>query len=227
MNLGHSILARTGRLAAGWAAALALVSGCTVMPWEDENRPPASVENRRVPEARPAKPEAKPQQARMAEPKSDADNAELRRVIDRQSRRIAELEARPAETSSGETRQVTDLLAFAHRLATLSPDEQGREYDAARQDNARETTVYSRLRLALVLSTPGTAFQDDARAVSLLEPVAAQPARGPLRQLAVMVHGLVGERVRDQKRVAQLKEQIDGLRAIDRSLIDREPGRGK
>jgi hypothetical protein len=226
VNLGHSIFARAGRLAAGWTAAVVLVAGCTVMPWEDENRPPASVENRRVPESRTAKPEAKPQPARVAEAKADPENAELRRVIDRQSKRIAELEARAPE-GSPETRQVTDLLAFAQRLAALSPEEQGREYEAARQDNARETSVYSRLRLALVLSTPGTAFQDDARALALLEPVAAQPARGPLRQLAAMVHGLVGERVREQKRVAQLKEQIDGLRAIDRSLIDRDPGRGK
>jgi len=76
-----------------------------------------------------------------------------------------------------------------------------------------------------VLAAPGGAASDDAKAASLLESVAAQPARTPLRQFAVLVHGLVQERVREQRRVTQLKEQIDGLRAIDRSLIEREQGR--
>jgi hypothetical protein len=210
-------------------AALTL-AGCGSMPWEDpewqakaEARPQARPTGRAPVEARSTAAD----RTRLASAKIDPrdDGGDLRRTIERQSRRIAELEARPGAAVESEARMVVELLAFAQRLATLPQDEQGREYDAARHENARESGLYSRIRVALALSVPGTPFHDDARAAGLLEPVIAQPARTPLRQLAAVLYGQVSERLREQKRLAQLKEQIDGLRAIDRSLMDRDPGR--
>jgi hypothetical protein len=196
-----------------------LLPGCALMPWEDPAWK-ASVETRRVPESRTDARSAA--RARLADVKTDAreDAGDARRAIERQSRP-------GAEQPAGEARQVVELLAYSQRLAALSAEEQGRELAAATQEHAREPSVYSRVRLALALSTPGTSFHDDARAAALLETVASQPARTPLRQLGALVHGLIVERIREQRRVAQLKEQIDGLRAIDRSLMDREPGKSK
>ena len=221
----------TALVAALAVVALVVLGGCASAPTDDDRK--ASVENRAV-ESRAAENRTREAKAgagkplahdtRAAEAGVDAKVAELRRTVERQSRRIAELESKPSE---GEARQVVDLVAFAQRFAALSADEQAREYDVTRIEQAKEPSLYSRIRLAMVLAAPGTAFQDDARAAGLLDALAGQPARTPLRQLGVLVHGMVGERVREQKRAAQLKEQIDSLRAIERSLIEREPSRGK
>jgi hypothetical protein len=206
-------------------AGLALLGGCASAPTENGKK--ASVETRTVRDSKAGtvKPAERPaSEARSTEEVADARVAELRRTVERQSRRIAELESKPSE---GEARQVVDLVAFAQRFAALPAEEQAREYDVTRMEQAKEPTLYSRIRLAMVLAAPGTSFQDDARAAMLLDAMAGQPARTPLRQLGVLVHGMVSERLREQKRAAQLKEQIDSLRAIERSLIEREPSRGK
>jgi hypothetical protein len=61
--------------------------------------------------------------------------------------------------------------------------------------------------------------------MNLLEPLLAgggDAAKGvPLRQFAGLIHAQVGERVREQRKSAQLKEQLDALRAIERSIIER------
>lgn len=159
--------------------------------------------------------------ARLAKSRVAAE-ADMRETLERQSRRIAELESRSA--NDAESRQVIELIGYSQRVAAMRAEEQAREFAAVGQDYARDPGPYTRLRLALVLAIPATSFNDDARVASLLEPL-SQGAKGPLRQFALLVHGLVGERIREQKRVAQLKEQMDGLRAIDRSLIEREQGR--
>jgi hypothetical protein len=82
----------------------------------------------------------------------------------------------------------------------------------------------------LLLSIPGTAFNDDARAANLLEPLAggstSAPA-GPMQQLAGMLYSQIVERLREQKRTAQLKEQLDAMKDIERKIIEREQGRTK
>ncbi len=206
-------------------------AACAPMPRDGAQR--ATVESRPVARqpssqarttGRPAV-DSHVEKTRFADSQPDSEaGTEQQRIIDRQSRRIAELESRPAADS--ESRQVLELVAYSQRIAGLRADDQAHELSAATQEYARDPQPYSRLRLALLLSTPGTSFNDDARAASLLEPLAANAAgKGPLRQFAALVHVQVSERIREQKRVAQLKEQIDGLRAIDRSLIDRDQGR--
>jgi len=87
------------------------------------------------------------------------------------------------------------------------------------------------VRLALLLSLPGTAFNDDGRAASLLEPLAdsaaAEVPRGPLQQFAGLLHAQVSERTREQRRSAQLKEQLEALKAIERGIIERGKARPK
>jgi hypothetical protein len=195
-----------------------VLAGCAHWYEDDEPTTPAKVESRTVVATNRQSVERSRQEAR------EASDAELRRTIERQSRRIAELESGKVE---GESKQLVDLIAYSQRLSNMSADEQKRELAAANKEFSGDPSLYSRLRLALVLAAPGSTYNDDVKAAALLESVASQPARTPLRQFAVLVHGLVHERLRDQKNVAQLKEQLDGLRAIERSLIDREQGRAR
>lgn len=121
-----------------------------------------------------------------------------------------------------ESRQVTVLIASGQRAARSPPDEQRRELAAATEAFARDRNAAARLRLALLLSLPGSAVNDDARAASLLEPLAAPAAAAtPLNQFGALLHAQVAERIREQKRAQQLREQIDALRAVERNLMER------
>ena len=133
-----------------------------------------------------------------------------------------------------ESQKVIELIGYTQKVAGLPPDEQRRELNASNQiflkDRGRD--AYGRVSLALLLALPGTAFNDDARAAGLLEPLssgAAAPATqaGPLQQLAALMYAQVAERVREQKRAAQLKEQLDAMKEIERKIIEREQGRTK
>jgi len=126
-----------------------------------------------------------------------------------------------------ETEQVGALIAYSRWLATARVDEQRREFTSINQAFARDPGAYSRVKLALLLSVPGSGFTDEVRAVALLEPLAGgatgstAASTAPLREFAFLLHAQLGERVREQKRSAQLREQLDALKAIERSLIER------
>lgn len=134
---------------------------------------------------------------------------------------------------SDESRKVVELIDYTQKVAGLQSEEQRRELSASNliflKDHGR--SAYGRLRLALLLALPGTAFNDDTRAASLLEPLASgstsgtQP--GPMQQLAGLLYAQVAERLREQKRAAQLKEQLDAMKDIERKIIEREQGRAK
>ena len=134
-------------------------------------------------------------------------------------------------SEDSESREVVALIGQAHRFAGLPGEDQKKEFNVANQGFARERSPYSRLRLALLLSLPGTTFTDEGRAMTLLEPLVPPAGTAkvlPLRQFAALLYADVGERVREQRRSAQLreqsaqlKEQLDALRAIERSIIER------
>jgi len=134
-------------------------------------------------------------------------------------------------SEDSESREVLALIGQAHRVAGLQGEEQKKELNAANQGFAKERSPYSRVRLALLLSLPGTSFTDEARSMTLLEPLVPPPGTAkvaPLRQFAALLYADVGERAREQRKSAQLreqsaqmKEQLDALRAIERSIIER------
>ena len=127
---------------------------------------------------------------------------------------------RPAPSAEDEeSRQAAEILAGTQRVAQLGADEQRKELGSATQAFNRDRTNYSRVKLGMLYALPGAAVQDDARALSLLEPVAGGP--GALKALAGVVHAQVAERVKAQKRADQFKEQLDQLRAVERSIIER------
>lgn len=114
---------------------------------------------------------------------------------------------------------LAELVVAAQRFATLSPDEQKRDYNAANQSYMRERSLPNRLRVALMLSTPGSAVQDDARALGMLDGL--PPGGNALRQFAALLQAQVADRTRTARRADQLKEQLDALRAVERSIIER------
>lgn len=136
-------------------------------------------------------------------------------------------------SQDSESRQVVELIAAAHAFAGLQGEDQKRELNAANQSFAKERSAYARVRVALLLSLPGTAVADEARAMTVLEPLLSGTGGGAtqtaaLRQFAGLLYAEVGERVREQRKSAQLreqsaqlKEQLDALRAIERSIIER------
>ena len=94
----------------------------------------------------------------------------------------------PWARENRESRQVIELIAYTQRVAALQADEQQRELNASTQMLSKDRGVYGRVRLALLLALPGTAFNDDTRAAGLLESLAgagaSESAPGPMQQFA-------------------------------------------
>ncbi len=125
-----------------------------------------------------------------------------------------------------ESRQVVELLGYVQRVAALQADDQQRELNASSQIFSKDRGAYGRVRLALLLSLPGTAFSDDNKAAGLLEPLAVKEATAtPMHQFAGLLHAQIAERLREQRRATQLKEQLDALKEVERKIMEREQGR--
>lgn len=126
------------------------------------------------------------------------------------------------ESIQDEARTLAELMQYLLRIAHISAEEQKREIPVLSQAMSRDRSLVSRLKLALLLSQPGSAAQDDGRALTLLEPYANPGANpGPLRQFASFLHMQLAERMRGVRRADQLKEQLEALRAVERSIIER------
>ena len=125
-----------------------------------------------------------------------------------------------------ESRQVVELIGYAQKVLALQAEDQQRELNASSQIFSKNRGAYGRVRLALVLSLPGTAFCDEPKAAGLLEPVVPKDgAGGPLHQFAGLLYAQLGERMREQRRATQLKEQLDALKDVERKIIEREQTR--
>lgn len=134
--------------------------------------------------------------------------------------------AASATREDRESRQVLELIGYAQRVAALQADEQQRELNASTQIFSKDRGAYGRVRLALLLSLPGTAFNDDAKAIGLLEPVTSTGASsGPMQQFAGLLYAQIAERLREQRRATQLKEQLDALKDVERKIMEREQAR--
>lgn len=127
-----------------------------------------------------------------------------------------------------ESRQVVELIGYVQRVAALQAEEQQKELNASSQIFSKDRGAYGRVRLALLLSLPGTAFTDDTKAVGLLEPLALkETVATPMYQFAGLLHAQIAERLREQRRATQLKEQLDALKDVERKIMEREQGRSR
>jgi len=115
---------------------------------------------------------------------------------------------------------VESLLLYFQHIRKLSGAEARREHEAAREAYARVRTDFNRVRLAMVLSLPGTAFYDDTRALDLCDTVAKHDG-GRLQGLAL----LLGSQLQEQKRLTAsaqgLQQKLDALKSLERSMIER------
>lgn len=125
------------------------------------------------------------------------------------------------------------LLTYFARVRKLPAGEQGKEHESARQAHARSPSDYNRVRLAMLLSLPGTAFNDEARALELIDPL-AKNQRASLNTLAVLLGAYIQEQKRLngsvqalQQNLQGLQHKLDALKSLDRSLIEREQGGAK
>jgi len=117
--------------------------------------------------------------------------------------------------------EAESLLLYYQYVRKLSGAELGREHDAARQAYARSRSDFNRVRFAMMLSLPNVAFNDDARATDLLEPVSKSPG-GHLYGLAYLLTSQLQERKRLDANAQGLQQKLDALRSLERSLIERK-----
>ena len=127
---------------------------------------------------------------------------------------------------SGDSSPMSDaeslLLYFSHLRRLPGPD-LGREHDVARLAHHRVRSDFNRIRLAMVLSLPNTAFFDDGRALELLEP-AVRNQGGQLNGLALMLSSYLQEQRRLNANAQGLQQKLDALKSLERSLIERDSG---
>jgi hypothetical protein len=120
-----------------------------------------------------------------------------------------------------ESKLVLDAIAYAQRVASASADDQRREMSAAAQALTRERSTSARLRYGVLLSLPALPTADAQRASTTLEPLSTASGNGAVRQFSLLLLTQINERQKEQRRAQQFKEQLDELRAIERTLIER------
>ncbi|MBM3357538.1 MAG: hypothetical protein FJY54_07405 [Betaproteobacteria bacterium] len=119
--------------------------------------------------------------------------------------------------------ELENLLTYFLQLKRLVGPELGREHDAARLAYSRARSDYNRVRFAMVLALPNTAFNDEGRALEVLEPVAKNQASS-LHGLAQLLSAHLQEQRRLAANVQGLQQKLDALRTLERTLIERESG---
>ena len=121
------------------------------------------------------------------------------------------------------------ILMYYNVVSRLAAADLRREHDTARAAFAANPSEPNRVRLALVLSLATNPQKDEKRALDLLEPM-TKDLRGsytPLRGLALVTYTLIREQQKLGASVQALKEKLDALMSLERSLTERtrpEPG---
>jgi hypothetical protein len=133
--------------------------------------------------------------------------------------------SQPAAPPAGSRRPVVsdaeNLLYYFTLLRKLSAPELAREHDAARQAYGGARSDYNRLRLAMTMTLPNTAFHDEPRALDLLDPL-AKNSGSPLSGLALLLASQIQERRRLDANTQALQQKLDALKSLERSLIERK-----
>lgn len=116
---------------------------------------------------------------------------------------------------------VESLLLYFQYIKKLTATDLGREHDTARQAYSRTRSDFNRVRLALLLVLPNAAFNDDTRALELLEPVAKNQS-GQFSGLATLLASHLQERRRLDASAQGLQQKLDALKSLERSMIERQ-----
>ena len=136
----------------------------------------------------------------------------------------AESQEPVAWAPAGTPRPASDadkLLAYFEQIRKLPAADLGKEHETARQAFATGRSDFSRVRLAMLLSLPGTPVSDEPRALDLLEPVTKNPG-AELHRLAVLLAANLQERKRLDANAQGLQQKLDALRSLERNMIERK-----
>jgi hypothetical protein len=122
------------------------------------------------------------------------------------------------------------LLLEVARVANGNAEESRKELAAAQTAYNKDRSAINRMRLALYTAMQASSVADENRLQGLLEPLVAKvgglPSSHPLRPIAEALLAQVSERnrqVRDQtKKVDELQQKLDALKAIEKQLLDRD-----
>lgn len=159
------------------------------------------------------------------------------------------------QPDAGEALQVRQIVGGTVSAARATPAEQRRQLVHAQEMYAAVPDDANRVRLAALLATLPPPWRDDARAASLLEPLAIRRLETPIAQFAVVLAASVAERQRlarelraaetrveaaearvaaaerreeaAAERAGMLQRQVDALKAIERGILEREEKRRK
>ena len=123
---------------------------------------------------------------------------------------------------AGGPRPVSDsesLLMYFEYVRKLPAAALANEHDTVRQLYAHAHSDFNRVRYAMLLSIPGAAFNDDARAIEALEPLLRNPDAA-LHHLGFMVSA----QIQEQRRGQGLQQKLEALKSLEKNLIERDPG---
>lgn len=149
----------------------------------------------------------------------------------------------PAE----EAENLAWLLGYYRAMHRATPETVAAEYNLAEEAIKKAVTPRNQLRLALLLSLPDPRFHNPGRAMNLLDQYLATPAwEAPvLQNFGYVLRGLIsqGNKAEDNVRAAEesyrritqrldraeaenktLRDQLDALKNIERSLYERQRG---
>ncbi len=113
-----------------------------------------------------------------------------------------------------------ELLHYHACLATLSPAQLAREYDAVKRASAQGGDSSQRIRLALLLARPEAPFHSLPQALQLLTPAPGARADG-MQDLAALLRAALAEQLRLEDRSQDLEKQLATERAHADSLQDK------
>lgn len=116
---------------------------------------------------------------------------------------------------------VNDALVYFQYVRKMPATELGREHDSIRQAFLYSRTDFDRVRLAMLLSLPGTPVTDEPRALELLDPVAKNPG-AKLCGLAALLASNLQERRRLDASAQGLQQKLDALMLLERNMIERK-----
>jgi len=118
----------------------------------------------------------------------------------------------------------TRALRFYENVLMLKGAELARELNTTRQEFDKDQSELNRVRLALLLSLPGTGFRDDQTALNLVQPFVNDKnyENSVLRPLALMLHTQLSELKRvdeaAQQQTAKAKEEQRRAEALQQKL---------
>ena len=131
-----------------------------------------------------------------------------------------------------------EVLAYFQHIKTLSGNALVAENNAVVQALSKQRSDSNRLKLALLLILPNTAFKDETRAAALADEVLSNKSvdTPQLKNLALLIATLANEQKRqeerlqqlalkqkdDEKRADALQQKLDALKSIEKDLIKRE-----